>query len=97
MQVLLLLIASADVFVFPSKTDTFGIVLLEAIRTVARNGRYTEQGLEVIEEGVNGCLIILIKNTKHGRLEDKLQQTINLSRDSVHFSAKKWTWQGSLL
>ena len=92
-------IASADAFVFPSKTDTFGIVLLEAIACGTPVLAYAEPGpLEVIEEGVNGCLIHFDKKYGlHGRLEDKLQQTINLSRDSVHFSAKKWTWEASAL
>ena len=55
---------------------------------------YAKPGpLEVIEEGVNGCLIHFDKKYAHGRLEDKLQQTINLSRDAVNFSAKKWTWE----
>ena len=92
-------VASADAFVFPSKTDTFGIVLLEAIACGTPVLAYAEPGpLEVIEEGVNGSLIHFDKKYGlYGSLEEKLQQTINLSRDSVHFSAKKWTWEASAL
>lgn len=51
------LVASADVFVFPSKTDTFGLVLLEALACGVPVAAYPVQGpVDVIEEGKTGAL-----------------------------------------
>jgi glycosyltransferase involved in cell wall biosynthesis len=51
------LVASADVFIFPSKTDTFGLVLLEALACGVPVAAYPVQGpVDVIEEGVSGAL-----------------------------------------
>ena len=92
-------VASADAFVFPSKTDTFGIVLLEAIACGTPVLAYAEPGpLEVIEEGVNGCLVEFDKRFGlYDELESKLDDVLKIPRDSVHFSAKKWTWEASAL
>ncbi|SJZ87167.1 glycosyltransferase family 4 protein [Consotaella salsifontis] len=47
----------ADVFVFPSKTDTFGIVLIEALACGLPIAAYREPGpLDVVGEGAAGCL-----------------------------------------
>jgi glycosyltransferase involved in cell wall biosynthesis len=49
--------ASADVFVFPSKTDTFGIVLIEALACGAPVAAYPEPGpLDVIAGTRAGCI-----------------------------------------
>ena len=48
-------IASADAFVFPSKTDTFGIVLLEAIACGTPVLAYALSWSD--RRSVNGCLI----------------------------------------
>lgn len=49
--------AAADVFVFPSKTDTFGLVLLEALASGVPVAAYPVQGPKdvLLDEGV-GCL-----------------------------------------
>jgi glycosyltransferase involved in cell wall biosynthesis len=47
--------ASADVFVFPSKTDTFGLVLLEALASGIPVAAYPVRGpLDIIRQGVTG-------------------------------------------
>jgi len=47
--------ASADVFVFPSKTDTFGLVLLEALASGVPVAAYPVRGpLDIIKQGVTG-------------------------------------------
>lgn len=82
------LIASADVFVFPSLTDTFGIVILESIACGTPVAAYPEPGpVEVIENDYNG------------HYSDNLQESMNrcqaLNRREVYESSKQWTWRRS--
>lgn len=50
-------IAAADVFVFPSRTDTFGLVLLEAMASGVPVAAYPVTGpLDVVIDGVTGVL-----------------------------------------
>lgn len=56
-QDLVELLASADVFVFPSLTDTFGVVILEAMAAGVPVAAYPVTGpLETVVNGVNGYL-----------------------------------------
>ncbi len=49
--------ADADVFVFPSKTDTFGVVMLEANACGLPVAAYRVTGpIDVVREGETGCL-----------------------------------------
>lgn len=81
-------VANANVFVFPSKADTFGIVILEAIACGTPVASYIQPGpLEVIEPMYNGMY------------SDNLQHSVTacyqISRGEVYRSSKKWTWQQS--
>ena len=50
-------IAGADVFVFPSKTDTFGIVMLEAMACGVPVAAFPVTGpIDVVRAGETGCL-----------------------------------------
>ena len=50
-------LAQADVFVFPSLTDTFGVVLLEAMASGVPVAAYPVTGpRDIVREGVNGSL-----------------------------------------
>jgi glycosyltransferase involved in cell wall biosynthesis len=50
-------VASADVFVFPSRTDTFGLVLLEAMACGVPVASYPVTGpIDVIEHGMSGAM-----------------------------------------
>lgn len=50
-------LASADVFVFPSRTDTFGLVIIEALACGVPVAAFPVQGpVDILENGVSGCL-----------------------------------------
>lgn len=77
--------AGSDVFVFPSRTDTFGLVLLEAIAS----------GLPVAAFPVSGALDV-IKGTKAGVLSEDLQQAalgaLNMGRMDPESALGSFTW-----
>lgn len=80
--------AAADVFVFPSKTDTFGLVLLEALAS----------GVPVAAFPVTGPRDV-IGNAPVGALRDDLQEAclaaLKLSpQDCLKFAASQ-TWEAS--
>jgi glycosyltransferase involved in cell wall biosynthesis len=51
------LLAGADCFVFPSRTDTFGLVMLEAMASGLPVAAYPVTGpIDVVRHGVTGCL-----------------------------------------
>jgi 1,2-diacylglycerol 3-alpha-glucosyltransferase/glucuronosyltransferase len=82
--------AAADVFVFPSKTDTFGLVLLEALAS----------GVPVAAFPVTGPRDV-IGNAPVGALRDDLQEAclaaLKLSpQDCLQFAASQ-TWEASAL
>ena len=78
--------ASADVFVFPSRTDTFGNVLLEALAS----------GLPVAAFPVMGPLDIL-GGTAAGALDDDLKAAclaaLSLSSEEARAVALRYSWR----
>jgi glycosyltransferase involved in cell wall biosynthesis len=80
--------ASADVFVFPSRTDTFGLVLLEAIASGLPVAAYPVTGpIDVIEHGVSGIL-----DADLGRAA---LRALELDRGAVRACAHSYTWTRS--
>lgn len=82
--------AAADLFVFPSKTDTFGIVLIEALAT----------GLPVAAYPVTGPIDI-ITDPKFGSLNNDLgiaieQALAQADRPSCIAEGQRYTWDASV-
>lgn len=79
--------SSADVFVFPSRTDTFGIVLLEAMAS----------GLPVAAFPVPGPLDVVTPET--GALSEDLRAAcltaLDIPRDAARAHALRFTWENS--
>lgn len=77
--------ADADVFVFPSKTDTFGLVIIEAMAT----------GTPVAAYPVTGPIDI-IPESKAGHVNDDLRQAcldcLELNREDAVSHAQNYSW-----
>lgn len=80
------LVASADVFVFPSRTDTFGLVMLEALAS----------GVPVAAFPVPGPIDV-IADAKVGVLDEDLQQAalkaLHLKSADARAYAEQFTWR----
>jgi glycosyltransferase involved in cell wall biosynthesis len=78
----------ADVLVMPSRTDTFGLVVIEALALGIPVAAHDAMGpRDIIENGVNGCLDEDIARAAKKCLE--------LSPEACRASAKKYTWSAS--
>ena len=77
---------SADVFVFPSRTDTFGLVLLEAMACGLPVAAYPVEGpLDVVADGPGG---ILDENLRQACLAAQ-----TLDRAAARGWAERFTWR----
>jgi glycosyltransferase involved in cell wall biosynthesis len=80
--------AAADVFVFPSKTDTFGLVLLEAMAC----------GLPVAAYPVTGPIDVL-GNSSAGVMNSDLRiaclEALNIPREVARAHAEGFSWRAS--
>jgi glycosyltransferase involved in cell wall biosynthesis len=80
------MMASADVFVFPSLTDTFGLVMLEAMACGTPVAAFdVPSPIDVIEDGITGAL------DKHLKLA--ILRALTLDRDKVHEGSLRFTWE----
>lgn len=82
------LLSQADVLVFPSRTETFGLAVLEALAC----------GIPVVAHDVMGPRD-LITNGVDGYLTDDFQSSalhaLSLSRDACRAKAMRFTWDAS--
>lgn len=81
--------AQADVFVFPSRTDTFGNTILEALAS----------GVPVAAYPVTGPIDIIEPGSHAGALHEDLQQAclaaLQCSREDARAVARKFTWEAA--
>lgn len=77
--------ASADVFVFPSRTDTFGLVLLEAMASGLPVAAYPVTGpIDVVLNGETGVL--------HDDLALAARSALQLDREAARRHAQSFGW-----
>lgn len=78
-------VAAADVFVFPSRTDTFGLVLLEAMACGVPVAAYPVTGpIDVVQPGITGVL--------HENLREAALQALKVSPEKCRAYALEYTW-----
>ena len=80
------LVASADVFVFPSRTDTLGLVMLEAMACGVPVAAFPVPGpLDVVLQGVSGCL--------DQDLAAAMEQALQLDPTACRTFAAEFSWR----
>lgn len=79
--------AGADVFVFPSKTDTFGLVMIEALACGTPVAAYPVPGpLDVLTEG-SGAMAEM--------LEDAIARALTFDRRDCIEAGRHYSWEAS--
>ncbi len=80
--------ANAEVFVFPSKWETFGIVMIESMACGTPVAAFPCDGpKDVIEQGVTGFM--------NESLSDAIDGCLQLNRNSIHKGSTKWSWDNA--
>ena len=83
--------ANAEVFVFPSQWETFGIVMIEAMACGTPVAAYSVTGpKDVIEEGLTGYMSSLDQG-----LVISVDKCLQLDRKKVVEGSKRWSWENA--
>ena len=78
--------AKSDVFVFTSRTDTFGIVIIESLSVGTPVAAYPVPGpIDILEQHITGHMS---KDLAHS-----VEACLELDRDIVYESSNKWSWE----
>ncbi len=78
--------ANADVFVFPSLTDTFGLVILEAMGTGTPVAAYPAPGPRDLIPGSNAGAV-------NDDLKFACEEALTMSRDAARAYAETYSWK----
>lgn len=79
----------ADVFVFPSRTDTLGVVMIEAMACGTPVAAYNVEGpIDVVKDGISGAL-------DPNDLESCVVRAANLDRALVVADSRRFSWEAS--
>ncbi|MFC4520147.1 glycosyltransferase family 4 protein [Cupriavidus pinatubonensis] len=80
--------ASADVFVFPSRTDTFGLVLLEALASGLPVAAYPVTGpIDVLGDSPAGVM--------HEDLREACLEALRIDRATARAHAERFSWRAA--
>jgi glycosyltransferase involved in cell wall biosynthesis len=80
--------ANADVFVFPSQWETFGIVMIEAMACGTPVAAYPCAGpRDVVDPGVTGYLSLDLKHA--------VDECLKLDRATVEAGSHRWSWKSA--
>jgi len=80
--------ANAEVFVFPSQWETFGIVMIEAMACGTPVAAFPCDGpLDVIDQGVTGFVDETLNKAVH--------RCMQLDREKVLEGSQRWTWENA--
>jgi glycosyltransferase involved in cell wall biosynthesis len=79
------MLQGADVFVFPSRTDTFGLVMIEAMACGTPVAAFAVPSpVDVVAEGLSGAV--------DSDLGKAITRALSLDRGNVHGYAQNFTW-----
>jgi glycosyltransferase involved in cell wall biosynthesis len=90
--------AAADVFVFPSKTDTFGLVMIEALACGVPVAGYPVQGpLDIIGENGRGPFDQLASpvGAVDEVLDTAIEKALNCDREAISGFGASFTWDNA--